>query len=166
MQKTGVLLNSYAQYQRFGSLCHPFWTILDISLNWSICYGVFFLLGGHALATALFAWAAVWHIGIRTFNYDGHGRGTNQQREGIDFSQNDFSLNQNFYGFVAGEWHNNHHLYPKSARAGFLNYQIDLPWLFIRILYRLGAIKSYRDSYRNFFCDYYNPWKKQKFPQK
>ena len=35
-------------------------------------------------------------------------------------------------GFVAGEWHNNHHLFPNGARAGFLGYQMDLPWLLIR----------------------------------
>ena len=29
-------------------------------------------------------------------------------------------------------WQNNHHLYPGSARAGFLPYQIDFAWVYIQ----------------------------------
>ena len=62
-------------------------------------------------------------------------------------------------GLFAGEWHNNHHLYPGSARAGFLKYQFDLPWVYIYTLYKLGAVSSFRDSKADFEKRYLNPTK-------
>lgn len=161
MSHTGVKLNSYSQYQHWGSLCHPVYAIGHYALNWSFWYGTFYLMGGHALATALFGWAGVWAIGIRTFNYEGHGGGRDLRQDGIDFNRTDLSVNQVWPGYVAGEWHNNHHLYPNGARSGFLPYQLDLPWLFIRFLSGIGAISSYRDYKDEFYQKYYNPWLKQ-----
>nr|MBA2321931.1 acyl-CoA desaturase [Deltaproteobacteria bacterium] len=61
-------------------------------------------------------------------------------------------------GFVAGEWHNNHHLYPNGARSGFLWYQLDLAWLFIRFYAAIGGITSYRDPKAQFLKVHYEPW--------
>ncbi|MDR3607195.1 MAG: fatty acid desaturase [Oligoflexia bacterium] len=158
MQHTGVRLNSYQQYLRWGSLCHPAWTTLHYALNWTFWYGAFYFLGGHALATALFGWAGVWAIGVRTFNFDGHGKGKDLRKEGSDFNRADLSVNQIWPGYVAGEWHNNHHLYPNGARSGFLPYQLDLPWLLTRFLSRVGAVSSYRDYRQEFLRDHYQPW--------
>lgn len=155
---TGVKLNSYSQYLRWGSLCHPFWTIGHFALNWALWYGTFYLIGGHGLATALFGWAGIWAIGVRTFNFDGHGKGRNRHRDGVDFNRSDLSINQIWPGYVAGEWHNNHHLYPNGARSGFLRHQIDLPWLLIRLLSQVGAISSYRDYRAEFLRDHYLPF--------
>lgn len=162
MSHTGVRLNTYAQYQRWGSLCHPAFTIAHYALNWGFWYGAFYLLGGHALATALFAWAGIWGIGVRTFNFEGHGKGKDRRRPGSDFNRTDLSVNQAWPGFVAGEWHNNHHLYPNGARSGFLAHQLDLPWLFIRALAALGVVSSYRDYRADFMEKHYHPWKKAK----
>jgi stearoyl-CoA desaturase (delta-9 desaturase) len=157
MNHTGVKLNTYNQYLRWGSLCHPAFTIGHYALNWGFWYATLYWLGGHALATALFGWAGVWAMGVRTFNYDGHGRGKDRRRAGIDFNRADLSVNQIWPGYVAGEWHNNHHLYPNGARSGFLPYQLDLPWIAIRSLRWMGAISSYRDYKREFFANYYRP---------
>jgi fatty-acid desaturase len=165
MQHTGVRLNSYAQYQKWGSLCHPLWTIGHYLLNWGFWYGALYLIGGHALATALFGWAGVWAIGVRTYNFDGHGGGKNKRRDGSDFNQEDLSINQLWPGYVAGEWHNNHHLYPNGARSGFLRYQLDLPWQLIRFLSVTGAIVSYRDYKAEFLNDHYLPWLRMKSTQ-
>ena len=59
-------------------------------------------------------------------------------------------------GIVAGEWHNNHHLYPKSARTGFLPHQVDIAWCYIRLMYTLGPIKSFRDSKDEFLEKHYH----------
>jgi fatty-acid desaturase len=158
MNHTGVRLNSYAQYQRWGSLCHPAFTIANYAINWTFWYGALYLLGGHALATAIFGWAGVWAIGIRTFNYEGHGKGVDRRRDGVDFNRADLSVNQVWPGFVAGEWHNNHHLYPNGARSGFLPYQLDLPWLLIRTLASVGVVSSYKDNQAEFYRDHYLPW--------
>ena len=146
IQHTGVRLNSYAQYKKWGTICHPVYTTLHFILNWTFWYGAFFLIGGFALANAIFGMSLIWIFGIRSFNYSGHGRGKNKQRERVDFNKKDLSINQFFPGYVAGEWHNNHHLYPHSARSGFLWYQLDLAWLFIRFYYFIGGISSYKDN--------------------
>ena len=158
LNHTGVRINSYRHYQKWGSLCHPAYTLLHFTLNWIFWYGVFFLVGGQALAVCLFGMAAVWAIGVRTFNYDGHGGGKDKRRAGIDFNREDLSINRVWPGYVAGEWHNNHHLYPNGARAGFLTYQLDLAWLFIRGYSFLGGISSYRDYKSDFMRDHYLPY--------
>jgi sn-1 stearoyl-lipid 9-desaturase len=159
---TGMHVNSYAQYKRWGSVAHPALTVLHYVLNWGFWYGVFFLIGGHALATALFGFSAVWAFGVRTFNYDGHGRGKDKRKAGIDFNGQDFSINQVWPGYVAGEWHNNHHLYPNSARSGFLPYQLDLAWIFIRGLSLIGGVAWYRDSKSEFLEKHFYPYKRKK----
>jgi fatty-acid desaturase len=145
IEPTGVHANSYKQYQNWGSLCHPAWTLLHYTLNWSFWYGVFYLIGGNALATAIFGFAGIWAMGVRTFNFDGHGRGKDR-RKNSDYNREDLSINQIWPGYVAGEWHNNHHLFPNSARCGFLSYQLDIPWLLIKGLYGVGIISSLKDS--------------------
>ena len=160
MKHTGVAANTYAQYQQWGSYVNPYRAILSWILNWSFWYGVFYLLGGNALACSLFGAAGFWAIGVRTFNYDGHAKGKDKQREGIDYNQNDKSINQLWPGLVAGEWHNNHHLYPKSARSGFKPYQIDLAWYYIKLMNLLGAVSNYRDNKKQFYERYYLPHKR------
>ena len=155
---TGVHLNSYEQYQKWGSICHPFYMISHYLLNWAFWYGAFYLIGGNALATAIFGMSVIWAVGIRTFNYEGHGRGKDRRKEGIDFNRKDLSVNQVWPGYVGGEWHNNHHLFPNGARSGFLPYQLDLPWLYINALHSLGGVLYYRDYKNQFMENYYFPY--------
>ncbi|HEY5039784.1 MAG TPA: fatty acid desaturase [bacterium] len=155
---TGVHINSYEQYLKWGSLCHPVYTIIHYLLNWAFWYGAFYLIGGHALATAIFGLSVIWAVGIRTFNYDGHGRGRDRRRDGIDFNRADLSVNQVWPGYVGGEWHNNHHLFPNGARSGFLPYQFDSPWLFIRFYHFIGGISYFRDHKKKFMEKHYLPY--------
>ena len=154
MAHTGVRPNNYRQYQRWGSYCHPGRTVLSWVLNWSFWYLAFYLIGGHALACTLFGAAGFWAVGVRTFNFDGHGKGKDKQRDGIDYNRSDKSINQIWPGFVAGEWHNNHHLYPKSARSGFKAYQVDTAWYYIKFMSLIGAVSSYKDSKKEFKARY------------
>jgi stearoyl-CoA desaturase (delta-9 desaturase) len=41
-------------------------------------------------------------------------------------------------------WHNNHHAHPASARHGLAWYELDITWLQISLLRRLGVAKSVR----------------------
>src|SRR5476651_1582638 len=156
MQHTGVKANTYLQYHRWGSYVNPWRAVLAWALNWSFWYLVFYLASGHALACSLFGAAGFWAVGVRTFNYEGHAKGKDKQREGTDYNQKDKSINQLWPGFVAGEWHNNHHLYPKSARSGFKAHQVDTAWYYIKFMSMLGAVSSYRDSKKQFFQEYVN----------
>ena len=156
---TGVKINTYAQYRRWGSVCHPLRTWAHYLLNWTFWFGIFLFLGGPSLAIAIFGMAGVWAFGVRTFNYDGHGRGKDRRREGSDFNRKDLSVNQIWPGYVAGEWHNNHHLYPNGARSGFLPHQLDLAWLFIAGYRSIGGIKTVRDYRKDFYRDHYEPYR-------
>jgi len=154
MRHTGVRLNSYAQYLKWGSVASPLYTVLLWLLNWAAWYTIFYLVGGHGLACALFSAAMLWFVLVRAFNYTGHGKGKEQHKEGVDFDRSNLSVNQLRPGLFAGEWHNNHHLYPGSARSGFLPYQLDLAWIYIFVLYKTGAVVSFHDSKKEFLRRY------------
>lgn len=154
MKHTGVTANTYAQYQKYGSVANPLRTIVAVLLNWSFWFAAFYLLGGLELACAIFGSAGIWAVGVRTFNYEGHGKGEDKRREGIDHNRKDMSVNQLWPGIVAGEWHNNHHLYPKSARSGFKSYQVDSAWYYIKFMSMIGAVSHYKDSKAQFLKEY------------
>ena len=154
MRHTGVSINSYKKYKKWGSLATPFYTIALWLGNWAFWYSIFFLIGGHGLACTLFSAAMFWFVLVRAFNYTGHGKGEVKHEDGLDFDRSNLSINQWRPGYFAGEWHNNHHLFPASARAGFLSWQLDLPWIYIYTLYKLGAVTSYHDSKKDFLKNF------------
>jgi stearoyl-CoA desaturase (delta-9 desaturase) len=164
MKHTGVRTNTYAQYLEWGSVAHPGRAVVSTLLNWGFWAGVFYLIGGIACVCALFGAAAFWAVGVRTFNYEGHAKGEQKHKDGTDFNRDDLSINQLWPGIVAGEWHNNHHLYPSSARSGFLAHQVDLAWYYIKGMSLLGAISSYHDSKELFLKQYHLPYKQQTSP--
>jgi len=155
MKHTGVKTNTYSQYKVWGTLANPLKTIISVILSWGLWFTAFYLIGGPGLACAIFGAAGFWAVGVRTFNYEGHGKGKDMRRDGVDFNREDMSINQVWPGLVAGEWHNNHHLYPNSARSGFKPYQLDMAWCYIKFLSLIGGVSSYRDSKKQFYLDYY-----------
>jgi len=158
MKQSGVDGNNFVEYQKWGSYASPLSSIVNWIINWSFWIAVFYLLGGMGLVCALFAGSFIWAVGVRTFNYEGHGKGKDLRQEGIDHNRNDMSINQIWPGYVAGEWHNNHHLYPKSARSGFLPYQFDLAWCYVKLMHTLGAVTDYRDDRKEFYKKYHTPY--------
>ena len=154
LSHTGVRANSFAQYKRWGTVAHPAMTVMHYALNWTFWAGIFYLIGGVPLTMAIFGLACAWAIGIRTFNFEGHGKGKDRRRPGIDFNTDDISVNQAWPGLVAGEWHSNHHLFPSSARSGFLPGQVDLAWIAIKTWSTLGIVTSYRDDKAAFYEKY------------
>lgn len=162
LSDTGISRNSYRQYLQWGSVASPLYNVLLWLLNWSFWYAAFFLLGGHALACTLFSAAMFWFVLVRAFNYTGHGKGAVKHVDGIDFDRKNLSINQMRPGLLSGEWHNNHHLYPGSARAGFLPFQLDLAWVYIFVLYKAGLVTSYKNNRQDFLNRYvYNKGKRQ-----
>ena len=147
---TGVAINCYSKYIKWGSISSPIYTAILWGANWVFWYCTFYLIGDHGLACAMFGAAMFWMILVRMFNYTGHGKGKIKHRDGIDYDRRNLSINQIRPGLFSGEWHNNHHLYPGSARAGFLPYQIDLAWIFIYSMYKIGLVSSYHDSKKEF----------------
>jgi stearoyl-CoA desaturase (delta-9 desaturase) len=41
-------------------------------------------------------------------------------------------------------WHNNHHKYPPGARQGYGRFELDITWLGLRVLQRLGLVHGLR----------------------
>ncbi|MFK7926801.1 MAG: fatty acid desaturase [Myxococcota bacterium] len=158
VEHTGIRMNSYAQYQRWGSIANPLHLWTHKAANWAFWFTVLYMAGGMSLVSVIFGSVCVWAVGVRTFNYGAHGAGKDQRREGQDFSTRDQSINQLWPGMVAGEWHSNHHLFARSARTGYKWWQIDLPYYYIRALHAIGGISSYNDSRDTFFRKYYQPW--------
>ena len=156
LSHTGVRVNNFKQYLKWGSVASPTYTVLLWLINWSMWYGIFFLIGGHPLACTLFGAAMFWFIFVRAFNYTGHGKGEVRHVDNFDFDRRNLSLNQWRPGLLSGEWHNNHHLYPASARAGFLPLQLDLAWIYIYTLYKVGIVDSYKDNKKDFLSKYVN----------
>lgn len=154
MAHTGVQMNSYKGYKKWGSIATPFYTVAIWLLNWAFWYAVFYFIGGHALACGLFTAAMLWFALVRAFNYTGHGKGREQHVNGLDFDRSNLAINQTRPGLLTGEWHNNHHLYPGSARAGFLPYQLDLAWMFIFCMHKIRVVASYHDSKKEFLKRY------------
>lgn len=58
------------------------------------------------------------------------------------FATNDNSRNNLALALITlGEgWHNNHHRYPASARHGFARWEIDITWLLLLLMKKLGLI--------------------------
>ena len=154
MEHTGVGINTYKQYQSWGSVSKPAYVIGLWLLNWAFWYAILYFIGGHALACSLFSGAFLWFVLVRAFNYTGHGKGEHKHVDGIDFDRSNLSINQTRPGMLSGEWHNNHHLFPGSARAGFLPYQLDLAWIYIYCLFKMGMVSSYKDSKKEFLSKY------------
>jgi len=146
MKHTGVAINNFFRYRKWGSVTHPAYAVTLWLLNWAFWFTVLYFIGGMALVSAIFTAAMAWFILVRAFNYTGHGKGEAKHIEGVDFDRSNLSINQTRPGLLTGEWHNNHHLYPGSARAGFLPYQIDLAWIFIFCMHKIGVVASYHDS--------------------
>jgi stearoyl-CoA desaturase (delta-9 desaturase) len=147
---TGVVLNSYGQYQKWGSVANPFYTTMLLLMNWIFWFSTLTFIGGPGLACAVFSGAFFWYVLVRAFNYTGHGSGKDKRVDGVDFDRSNLSINQTRPGIFSGEWHNNHHLYPSSARAGFLKYQLDLAWIYIYCMHKIGVVGRYNDSKREF----------------
>jgi stearoyl-CoA desaturase (delta-9 desaturase) len=156
MRHTGVWINSFKQYSKWGSIASPKYTFVTLLLNWILWYTLLYFLGGHGLACAIFTAAMLWFILVRVFNYTGHAKGKTEHVDGTDFDRSNLSVNQMRPGLFTGEWHNNHHLYPGSARAGFLPHQLDLAWIYIYCLHKIGAVSWYHDSKPDFLRKYIN----------
>ncbi len=61
-----------------------------------------------------------------------------------DFNTKDESRNNLLFGVIGlGEgWHNNHHAFPTSARHGLLKYQLDISYLFLLMLRKVGIVSD------------------------
>lgn len=147
----GLRVNGYQQFLGTGSIenvTHYLFRAVFATLLWT---SAVFALGG---MTYVLAWCSSLFIIaslIRDFNWRGHGGNSRHTKKpGWEFDDRSYALNQRFYGYIASEWHDNHHKYPTSANNGFLPGQIDIAFHVIKTLRRIGIVQSYIDSLPRF----------------
>lgn len=94
--------------------------------------GIGLVLWGIFLRT-VFGWHTTWLVNSAT-----HLWGTRR------FNTRDDSRNNALIALLTfGEgWHNNHHAYPRSAQHGLVWYEIDINWIQIKLLEKLGIVKD------------------------
>jgi fatty-acid desaturase len=92
-------------------------------------FGLSLLVWGAVLRTVV-VWHSTWLV-----NSASHLWGY-RNYETPDQSRNNVFVS----ALVGGEWHNNHHADPRSARQGHKWWEIDLAWLAIRLFMWLGLV--------------------------
>jgi stearoyl-CoA desaturase (delta-9 desaturase) len=121
-------------------------------LVWLHRYG--FLAGALAVALTLavggwawfaagycLAWCLVAIHGASAVNYLGH-RGGRQRYDTGDRSTNNPWLGVLLFG---EGWHNNHHRFPRAARAGHFWWELDVLYWMLRALAALGLVWGLRE---------------------
>src|SRR5262249_46824431 len=125
---TGVPLHDLEGFRRWGTVQTIGSLLAESAGVFAVHYGLLYALGGASWCLAAGSALLIAHYFNLEFNYTAHGSGRAQHRDGWDFHRADLSLNQRAPGFLGGEWHNNHHMFPCSMRSGFLPGQLDVPF--------------------------------------
>jgi stearoyl-CoA desaturase (delta-9 desaturase) len=120
----------------------PFYVHLDKNLAWHLALhlAIMYALGGLPWVVWRMAGVTIWYHVTWLVNSASHIWGSQPYRTG------DQSRNNALVGLLAfGEgWHNNHHAFEYSARHGLEKGQLDITWMLIRALERIGLAKNVR----------------------
>jgi fatty-acid desaturase len=154
VQHIGFPMNDIHQFRKTGSIeqvPHLLTRMLFQQLFWTTLWGS---IGGLPYVMAWYSAVFLSAFLTRDFNWRGHrGPGDREKKKGWEFDTRSQALNTHFYGYIASEWHDNHHRYPTSANLGFLKGQPDLTFVLVRGMHRLGLISKYADAYPRFKKD-------------
>lgn len=143
-----TIWQSKAQFQTNGSFEIPILYVLRflfVNAFWIVLFLMVFkspaLLGAWYLA--IFIVITI----LRDFNYRGHDQAVDKESK-VD--KKSFAVNHWFYGYLASEWHDNHHRFSASAKCGFKPFELDISFILTKLLKRLSIIRSYVDSSKSF----------------
>ena len=115
--------------------------LLWVALTFGIPFAIGYAFGGLDAGLQALVWAGLVRVFVfqhATFSINSicHAFGARAYRS-RDESRNVWVLAPLSLG---ESWHNNHHAFPASARHGLERHQLDLAWLSIRGLERLGLV--------------------------
>jgi stearoyl-CoA desaturase (delta-9 desaturase) len=124
---------------RFYTRTHLLWVVLSLALP----YGFGYALGGAEAAWSSLLFGGFLRVTVTqhgSFSVNSLGHATGNQ----DFEMADRSTNQRWLAILTvGEgWHNNHHRFPRSYRAGLYAGQPDLSAWIIERLADVGLAKN------------------------
>lgn len=145
-----IRISSLANFKRWGSVESPLHYLVRLTFANIVWALTSFTCGGLPGLLLWYTTVFVFTFLMRDFNFRGHGGGKVRHRDRWDFDRSHLGINQWFYGIIAGEWHNNHHMYSRSARSGFLPGQIDVPFGFLVALRWLGVVDRLNDNVAQF----------------
>ena len=109
--------------------------ILGITMSGAADVVLFGIVPGAMVLLTQIVWIPFWAAGV--INGIGHYWGYRH------WSTPDASTNIVPWGILIGgeELHNNHHAYPTSAKLSYKWYELDIGWLYIRMLEALGLAR-------------------------
>lgn len=143
----GFPVNSYAAFQRTGSVERTGHYLARTAIAQAFWIAISYALGGWHFVSVWYAAVFVLTFVMREFPWRGHGGDFRTHKvEGWEFDRRSRSLNMRLFGYLGGEWHDNHHLLPASANSAFLPGQVDLPFQIVRLWRRLGIVTAYHDA--------------------
>ena len=103
---------------------------------------VTFLFGGFSMLAVGYGGSIIVALhSASAINYFCH-KGRNRRYQTSDGSTNNLLLSVLTFG---EGWHNNHHHYPHTARAGFFWWEIDMVYYFVKFLSWLGVVWDVRE---------------------
>jgi len=141
----GLAVNDHETYRRHAAIERAGPLVLRTLFAQVLWAAPIWAWGGTAYLCTWYAAIFLVMFAMRSFNYWGHGH--RDKIAGFEFpDRRSLALNQRVYGWLASEWHNNHHRYPRSACYSFFPGQPDLAFLMIRGLHRAGIVAGYRDD--------------------
>jgi len=139
LEHCGFLKSSYNQFRRTGSVenvWHFGVRVFVANLFWpTLAFLIASWLGVLVWISAVFLFTFI----VRDFNYRGHSSLIGSKKHGSP-------INHILYGLIAGEWHENHHKYPRLARSGLTWWQVDAPYWIIKFMKGCGFVTKYNAS--------------------
>lgn len=148
----GLITNNFKNFKKSGCVEKALF-FFSRKISGQLIWLMFsFFLGGAGFVYAWLAGTFVTSAIIRDFNWRGHGGNFRKNKiKGWEFHHKSLALNQHFYGYLASEWHDNHHQFPNSANNGYLPTQFDLSFQLIKCLKIIGIVDRYNDAMNSFF---------------
>jgi fatty-acid desaturase len=138
----GLSINSYEDFKSQHSmekLSAYLIRMFTAQLVWS---ALWYSLGGYGFVTAWYAAIFVMLFLIKDFNWVGHaGYVVNKRKKGRNNKPSGTPINQRTYGYLASEWHMNHHRYPQAARTGITIQQLDFAYWVLKFLKKINIVK-------------------------
>ena len=129
----------------------PLYSMLECGGNWRLGYGlnVAICIGFRILLFVVFGWTVALASLIAGFLAMNTPLALNvvchiPKLGSRNYDTPDVSVNVWWMSVIClGEgWHNNHHAFPGSARAGMKPHEIDLSWLLLLALRKIGLVHS------------------------
>lgn len=103
---------------------------------------VTFFVGGFSMLAIGYGGSIIIALHMASaINYFCH-KGRNRRYKTNDGSTNSLLLSLLTFG---EGWHNNHHHYPNTARAGFFWWEIDMVYYFVKLLAWMGVVWDVRE---------------------